>query len=180
MISDTIRERVLNPILDANALNRQQQRLIANSTPEIDSIAEAFIDVAAENDPALRRRKALHGMALLKQLVAANRAEGECERQAAGELDHFARSVRDAELNGGAPPKEWSAKRVARETRDALAVLGQPFTSDEQRHDAMTVVQRVIAECPRHVLLSDRTAYELSTRKFRLLAELASTVAVAA
>lgn len=169
MTSDLIREQLLAPSMDATALNDQQAAMIVNGTPQIDSLVEHLIAAlhGERTDEHLRA-----ALGIVGRIQAANRAEGACERRISGAADDLARTFRDAELNGGQPAKMWSAKRVNRETRDALSVLLNPVLTG-QHEDALAAVVAVVAACPRDVLLSERTLHELQPRKFRRLMDIA-------
>ena len=70
-------------VLDARALNLEQQRLIFNPSPEIDSLAE-IIGRALSGRPA---EELLEARRVLKRLLASNHEEGGHERELAASIE---------------------------------------------------------------------------------------------
>lgn len=164
LTSRCMRDRFLHPAMDARALNLDQERLFFNPTPEVDSLLEHL--TAAGMNPAARAAC----LDVIRRLVAANRAEGEAERQLAGAADRLAVELRTAESEGlGAP----SAKRLAALLREPLGVIAKPPAEDGLRFvAAVRQVDTAIRETPESVLLSSTVEHELGPGRFALLRRL--------
>jgi hypothetical protein len=143
------RRDLLEPALDARAHNLTQAQLIANPTPEVDSLLE-HVHALGRDLPASQRRAHVHeALRLIRDLFNSNRAEGECEQTIAGAADQLA-----AALRAGTVERGWTVKRVARELRDPLAVLVNPIIRGDKRDDALRRVMRVVDQAPVELLTS--------------------------
>lgn len=165
------RRDLLEPTLDAKALNQHQQRIVANPSPECDSLVEHISAVARTATP--EQRDHLYAIArLLNDLAHANHAEGECERMVAGAADQLVTDLRDDELNHTVKDR-LTAKSIARRLRGPLTVLASPtFASAAALVEAIRVVDDVLARASTGLLLSVAVRHELGVAKFTLLSEL--------
>lgn len=157
----------LHHAMDARAANLEQDRLLHNPDPEINSIAEFAPYVRAEARPKFE--------VLVGRTLRSNIAEGNSEMEMAGLMeDELARKRL-------APTSErWTAKRIARELRDPLAVIAAPAKHDGIAfYRACTTVRELVRELPSHQLLSGAVRHELRATKFALLAKLIATHHVA-
>lgn len=169
----TVRGAFLHPAMDARALNLGQALLVANPSPEADSIVE-LLDVLRADDTGEAR-----GVYTLRRLVCdlndANAREGQCERRIAGSADTLARDLRHLELNDrpALGPSSVAAKSIARTLRAPLRTLdelGGGVTPDAiGLVRAVRAVDAVISRLPSEQVLSATVRYELGEAKFRVL-----------
>jgi hypothetical protein len=153
--------------MDARAFNLRQSRLIVNTTPDVDSLAEVL--------PALRAAgvdDVLLAMIVefLRELLALNHAEGELELQIAGWADELAIDLHTAQLAGEAKTL-FGVKQTAALLRAPLGALADV---DQDTFAAAGVVHHVLARSPRAQLLAPSLRHELGKGKFELLERLAS------
>lgn len=166
-----VKDQVLNRAMDARALNLEQERLLFNPTREIDSVLELAQTLVSRDVGTAARLSCL-----TRRLMESNRAEGDRERDMALFADQLATDLRRHELNGPRPLLLVSAKSLARQVRDDLAVILDPAGHDALRF--VTAVRRVddiIARVPRAQLLAREVAHQLGAARFELLEELISS-----
>ena len=156
-------------VMDARGANLEQNALLYNPSPEVDSLAELPAELlrqvrAGNIDPALFATWAK----LSRRLLESNIAEGASEMTAAGLLeDHIARA-RTAPLAA-----RMTAKSIARRLRDPLRVMLDPAAHDAiEFFRAAGAIRDVLAACPREQLLAPAVEHHLGGRKFRLLTQL--------
>lgn len=160
----TVKREVLDPSLEGIALNLQQERLVCNPSPEVDSLVE-HINALARTDPG----RASDMMRLLTQLVASNQLEREQWRKPAGFADRTARHLRDTELNGGGP-RGVPARQIATTFRDPL----DAFAAARDRATVLQVVAaiRLLTTVPADQLLAPAVLHNLGKAKGRLLEQI--------
>jgi hypothetical protein len=165
----TLQRKVLDPALEAIALNRAQERIVYDPSPERDSIAE-WVNAMADSDP----ESCAAIMGLLAQLVASNQLEQTEILRIAGFSDETIRHLRRLERTAaGATSQAWTRRRLIDRLRQPLAVIADPVP-----HDAMTFVQAVrvvddlIVRVPLSDLLADAVLYQLGQAKAAKLREL--------
>lgn len=168
MTAATVRRGILEPTLDAQALNATQARLIANPTPEVDSLVEHVTELA--RTATTEQRQHLHAiLTLTRELFQSNQAEGDLERTVAGAADHLTSELRNNELNADRAPA-WPARRIARMVRGPLADLLNPVIADTGR--ALQELQQALQQIPTTALLTVAVRHELGCRKYTKLTEL--------
>ena len=164
----TIRREFLEPVLDARAHNVLQERLIANKTPEVDSVADLLgvltADTRGERE-ILRKLYATAGM-----LRGSNRQEGASEQSIAAAADVLATDLRGIELNG--VTTALTAKSIARQLREPLRMLALSPVAAGAFVEAGRTIERVVARAPLAQLLSPAVEHELGAEKFQVLREL--------
>lgn len=173
-----IRDRALAPVLDARAENLHQQRLIANPTPQIDSICEHLHALAATATPA-QRHHVRELVRLVRALAASNTTEGERETAVAGVCDQLAHDLRHAE-SAQRRARTITVRSLARALRGPLDVLVHA-----RRHDgtayvaAVRAVEDVLRTVPSaHLLDNVSLRHELGLAKYdRLVALIAERTA---
>lgn len=172
MTAKTLRTGVLEPTLDAIALNRHQARLVANPTPEVDSLAEHVRELA-RLATRQQRPHLLAVLELLRTLAASNDAEQTQEQTVAGLVDRMVSEQRDLELNG---TSRKSARACSRALRPVLADLLNPMLAAE--HPARTrLLHQLVREFGPDVCLSEGVRHSLAGRKARLLENLIGVAA---
>ncbi|HEX6020638.1 MAG TPA: hypothetical protein VFZ00_01500 [Solirubrobacter sp.] len=162
-----VQGRLLEPAMEATALNRLQQRLCFNPSPEIDSLAELL--VVGLRDGAAPWE--LQAFALVRQLLAANASEGVHERAITGVLDPLARQLHAAEL-AGARPAGLPVKQLAAAVRGPLGVLQAETVAPLAAADAVRAIDQATAGCAREKLAAGSVRNALGPRKHDLLLEL--------
>lgn len=148
-------------LMEAQARNREQARLMRNPSPEVDSITECVREIARDATPRQRGHLATL-LRLVKRLDESNAVELDLERLSAVIADTAA-----------AAATPWSLRRAVRELRDPLAVLTNPMTVSQHKQARMDVLA-VIAACPREILvtegeLSETLVHQLRQAKSRVL-----------
>jgi hypothetical protein len=158
--------------MEARAFNLRQSRLIVNTTPEVDSLAEVLpaLRAAGVDDVLLATI-----VEFLRELLALNHAEGQLELQLAGWADELAIDLHTSQLAGEASTLV-GVRTIAALLRGPLGELGDV---DDDTFAAAGVVHQVLARCPRAQLLSPSLRHELGKRKFELLERLAGMPAEA-
>lgn len=165
--ADAVKRSVLDPAMEGIALNRAQERLIYNASPELDSIAE-WVNAMAEQDP----ERCAETMRLLTQLVATNQLEQTEWFKTAGFGDETIRLLRRAERQPGGG-LAWTRRRLVDHVRGPLAVIADPAG-----HDAMAFVRAVrllddlIETVSANDLLAPAVLYQLGERKAETLQQL--------
>ena len=164
----TVKRQVLDPALEGIALNRQQERLVYDPSPEADSLAE-HINALASQHPA----ECAEMMRLLTQLVASNQLERAEWAKPAGFGDEQVRHLRRAELDGGS--QAVPTREVARALRGPLDALAEicDRVSVEQAAVAMSLAVRL----PESQLLAPNVRRELGDRRTDRLARLKAQIA---
>lgn len=155
----------LSECMDARAHNLLQHRLLINSTPECDSLAEYLGRLLhLKVPPSVVAELAT----LVRRIAESNVAEGRCELAASGLLDDLTRLTRSAELHG--IEDALTVKSIARRVREPLALLADPAGADPLALvDAVCTVKDVIDRCPPSQLASTSLRHELRDRAFNLL-----------
>lgn len=87
---------LLHPAMEGFAQGQRQTRLIWNPSPEADSLLEYLAEVQAQIPPEVLGKI----LALVKELLESNLAEGSQEKAVAGFADQMARTMRHEECNG--------------------------------------------------------------------------------
>lgn len=149
--------RVVEHSLEAQALNCEQDRLIANDTPELDSIAEhaqQLLRLTAGAGEA--RAHVCEIIRLASRLRSSNSAERDCLRAIPPLVEHRGRGIRAAQ----------------RALRDPLADLLNPMVSGPARDLAAEQVRWVLENFPASTLRSDQLCNDIGARKFALLQRL--------
>lgn len=155
----TVRHAVLEPGMDARALNIEQSRIVFDPSPESDSLVEVLADLGAYQQAKPH----------LIALTRSNHAEGKLECGITLWADTLATDLRDLELNGGAGA--LSGKSLARALREPLrAFAGSGGAAERAR--AAAAIWRVTKGHPRAQLLTPSVRHELGAAKFRLLEEM--------
>jgi hypothetical protein len=157
----TIRNGMLEPALDARALNLAEQ-----------NECEALIDHLAHLHPAGPDSAEVAEIRRLARLIHdQNTAEGEHECAICHNADTLARELRGVELNGISGV--LTAKAIARKLREPLNVLSNMAGHDARRIvDAVRAVDDVIKQVPAAQLLAPQVRHELWHRRFDLLCDL--------
>jgi hypothetical protein len=157
----TIRRGMLEPALDARAINIAEERQCESLLDHIANLHPA--------GPGSAEVAEIRRLALL--LHDENSAEGDLEREVIHNADTLTRDLRGVELNGVSGV--LTAKCIARLLREPLNVL-----CDMAGHDAHTIVHAarqvddVIRQVPTAQLLAPQVRHELWHRRFDLLCDL--------
>lgn len=159
-----LRNAVLEEQITGQAINREQDHHLVNRTPEIDSLGEILLELA-RNSTGRRRRLALEGLRLVKQVRRLNDAELGCEQRTAGLAEQLSPQLLAAR-------RRWSIKRLAAELRPLLADLANPLVRGDAQQRRMTRLVTIVAEAPAASLRSVALRHELGVRKFTLLQQL--------
>lgn len=168
--SSLIRDRVLNPVMDARGENLCQQRLINNATPEIDSIVEhvaALIRTATD-----RQRPHLRALLeLVRDLAQSNTREGAAQTSVAGVVDQLAADLRRSETTGHT---EFGVQQLARALRRPLETIVNAKRDDSARYvTAVRQIGQVLDMVPAaHLLDNASLRHELGVTKYTRLCEL--------
>jgi hypothetical protein len=168
----------LEPGLEAVALNRQQQRLLYDPSPAVDSALEHLLALwrlaGPPSSPQGSPDVAAHVTATLslgRRLASSNAREREHVRAVCGEADRLTRDLRFAERV--AADAGLSAKAIARQVRAPLTVLEGRDPDDQWAVvDAVFALDLVFAAVPAAQLFSPAVRHELRGRRFALLREL--------
>ncbi len=158
--SATARRSLLNPAMDARALNQREGLLLHNpGTPEIDSLAEFAL--TAQGAQLVK---------LTRGIIDVNTREGLREMLFAGAADQLVTDLRRVETNGRGAREALNAKGIARALREPLRTLVDKRA--EHLVDAAHRVAQVLRDAPSAQVLSPTVRYELGEAKFALLARL--------
>lgn len=169
-----VKRSVLEPVLDARALNLEQKRLMFDPSPEVDSQLESIdllATMVAGNDQALAELDRLR--TITRRIATSNGAEGARERAVAGDVDQLVRDLRSAELRGAGAA---SAIAIARAARDPLHAL-----SEASRRELLPLaaaaftLTRLVDQAPSGQVLSPTVQRELGARLYGLLADVVAT-----
>lgn len=164
-----VRNTVIEHALTGQIVNRQQDHHLANTTEDIDSLAEILIALDAADDPMQRRRLVTQGLRLIKHIRSLNDTEHGCEREIAGSVEQFTPEM-------AAAKQRWTIKRLAAELRPLLADLANPALGQAKRTDRMARLVKVIDEAPPENIKSVWLRNELGKAKSFLLNELVAEV----
>lgn len=168
MAAEIVRDDVLMPALDARALNTDQALLIANPSPEVDSLEEYVRSL----DGAVHQQVMTALLGLCRRLADSNDEEGEIEREIAGTSERLAAQLYTT--RGRSQP--LGVRKVANQLRAPLNVLEKPREFDGIAYfQASCAVRVLIEQMPTDRLLSDWMRKELGRTKFELLVRLAAT-----
>jgi hypothetical protein len=138
-LTDT-REQIVEALMDAQAENIAQDRLLHNPTPEIDSLREVLSALARPRlSDRERMRLAGQGMHLVSQIARSNAAEREREHASTGAAEKLGR-------------KPMTVKDAARELRAPLGDLANPMIGREKLGRALAVVYDVLDRAPAGLL----------------------------
>lgn len=163
----TTRRTFLDPAMDAIALNREQQRLVYDPSPEVDSLLE-HVNALAAAAPGPTGTI----LALLRRFLASNQLEGDSERRIAAAADQLTRDLRRSELNSVAPRPHAAipAKRLARTLRGPLAAILSPADRDPLAFvAAVRRVDDAIRAVPTVQLLAPTVRRGMRAEQFALL-----------
>lgn len=168
--SSLVRDRILNPVLDARAENLRQARLIANASPEVDSIVEHVREIARNATPGQRGHLGAL-LLLVRDLAQSNAAEGNREAGVAGVVDQLASDLRRHETS---TPLGMGAQDLARRLRGPLGILANPRAAGGTKYvAAVRAIEDVLAVVPSCHLLDNVTLrHELGVRKYSGLCDL--------
>jgi hypothetical protein len=120
-----VRRDLLDPLLDAQALNDHQARELANVTPEPDCIADHLNAIIARTTDPVVLEHATEALSRATRVFDLNGIERGREQHATGTADSMVRDLRDGELNGDSPAvTAKDVARVARRTPDLIGLLG--------------------------------------------------------
>lgn len=165
----TARRELLDPALEARALNLEQSALIANDTADADCVVD-FIGML-RTERSLSTRERIDFARLVRTLHGSNAREGLFERSVAGAADSLVRGLRDLELNS-AGEAALAGKQIARRLRGPLGVLAAADRVDRRVIDALRDVDRVCRRVPTLQMLSPTVRREIGDHRFDLLCEL--------
>lgn len=169
----TIKRTVLEPSLDALALNGAQARLIQNDTPEADSVIEHLAALA----PIVRETRAVPNLVqLFDQTISLrdwNRSEGDRVRVVTGHADGMVTDLRTLELSGSGGASPLTAKALVRALRAPLRMIAEPSLGDPRAWvDAGRQVGEILARTPEAQLFHPAVTRELGKAKAAALREL--------
>lgn len=134
------REQIVETLMEAQSLNRAQDRLLHNPTPEVDSLREVLAALARPRlSDRQRLRLVAQGLLLVNDVVRANAAEREHERDCAGAAEKLGR-------------KPMTVKDAARELRQPLGDLANPIIAGPRRDRALLAVLDVLDRAPAGLL----------------------------
>jgi hypothetical protein len=170
----TLRERVLEPALDARSLNLEQKRLLLDPSPECDSAVEHVRALAQLVADERARIHIFQLGRLAHRLAASNGAEGSYERLVAGAADRLVRDLRALELRGEGDrsvAKEQLARDIRKPLR-AIAAAAAPGNGLLPLVAAVRELDQVLDRAPADQLLSRTVEYQLGRATFGLLREL--------
>lgn len=164
---------LLEPAVDAQACNDEQQLAIFNPSEQPDSIVE-LLGLLARASSRPGRQHLLELARLVRAVSDSNKRERTHERTIAGCADPLVRALRDQDLNGHGPVEAvLSAKAAVRVLRDPLAVLAAPADfSPRDVVEAAVAVRHVIRQLAPEVLLTATVEHDLKAPKFAVLREL--------
>lgn len=147
--------QVVDLSMHGQVANVEQDRMITNDTPELDSIAEHGARLLALSTGEAREhvREILR---LAARLRSSNRTELECLQAIPPLIEHRGRGIRAAQ----------------RALRDPLADLLNPMVIGPARELAQAQVRWVLENFPVETLRSEQLRNDIGRRKFGLLQEL--------
>ncbi len=157
LTSDLMGRHVLDPALDAQALNADQARLIFDPSDRVDSLAEMVHE---------HMRMSLQMARTLSDLARANGLELDCERMVAGFADDVTATLRHCELN--TPDGPVSGKRLATRLAVHLDTLGD-MSVPRNHAAARKCLHDLFCEVPRAALFADTVTHHLRPRRARAL-----------
>lgn len=166
-----ITNQALEEQLTGMAVNRNQDRQLANRTPEIDSLAEILLAIHSAESPTVRRQLVVAGLDLIRQIRELNDVEHGCEQRTAGLAQQITPQL-------AAARRRWTIKRLAAELRPLLADLANHMVHGDTQKDRLARLATIVAEAPQENLRSVALRHELGVRKFTLLQELLDQTAV--
>lgn len=165
----TIRRAVLEPAMDATALNHEQARLIANATAECDCIADDLNEIARHpHDTAHVLRHVSSALAHTTKLYSSNQLEGGYVLQIAGFGDRVTRDLRRLELSGTS--NVMPVRVIAQHLREPLAAIAVGSASTDQ----LVAVLRLVATTSLVLLLAPDVERELGPIRYALLRAIVS------
>ncbi len=175
MISQAlVTSEIVAPALDGICHNTDQQRIIFDPSPEVDSLAERIASLRDNNVPD---DVIAHLFADLRALVASNRAERVVHRRVSRTGDDLARALgaAPAPAGGACELTVTGIKRLLGGPDGALAVIANPAGRDgRELTAARSVVRRVVDRAPSAVLRGRSLRNQLGARRHDLLLELAA------
>jgi hypothetical protein len=160
---------VVAPALDGQAHNHTQARLIFNSTPEVDSLAER---VAALRDHGVPDHVISDLFADLRALRESNAAELACERRVAHVGDDLARTLNTTGLCHTLADHMTvtGIKRAVGGPDGPLAILADPAgRTAKDITDARAAVRAVVTRAPDTVLTRASLRNQLGASRHDLL-----------
>jgi CHAT domain-containing protein len=165
--SSLLRDRVLNPTMDARAHNLHQARLIANPTPEIDSIVEHLAAIA-ETATDTQRGHVLELLRLVRDLAASNHAEGTRQQTVAGVVDRLAADLRRHETTART---SFGVQQLARALRKPLETIVNARGAGSAKYvTAVRQIEDVLRMVPAtHLLDNVSLRHELGVAKYDAL-----------
>lgn len=165
--ADVLNARVVDPLLDARALNLQQQRLIHNASPEVDSLVEHVRELA--RTVTVEQREHLAAILdLVRDLAESNTTEGDLQRAVVGAAEEMAHEALDRRVRDA-----LGVKAIANTLREPLGVIAHPDQHPAAAFmSAVDVVYDVLARVPAEKLTARSVCHELGIRKYTALVEL--------
>jgi hypothetical protein len=139
------RELIVDALMNAQALNARQDRLLHDPSPEIDSLREILIALAVpELSRAARLRLVARGVHLVDQVAQHNQLERDHEHEVTGHAERLGR-------------KPMTVKDAAKQLRAPLADLVHPMIGGERRARAIALVVDVLERAPEGLLFDPTT-----------------------
>ncbi len=169
----TLRREILEPSLEARAINLGEERVFYNPSPEPDSLIEVL--AAATRTLAAAgahgKRQAVYLWDYTLEARDHNRREGDKELVVCGAADGMVSHTRSLELSGsGGNP--LTAKALARALREPLRVIAEPSLGDPRAWvDAGRVIGEVFARTPSAQLFAPEVLRDLGKAKAAVLRE---------
>ncbi|MCW3038126.1 MAG: hypothetical protein JWM31_31 [Solirubrobacterales bacterium] len=154
--------------MEAQALNSRQRHLIANATPEVDSLYEEFAVLAQQY--GIRAEDSVGIVRRFRELLELEIREYTEEREVTRLTDTVLRESRPVPRPKAAPAP--GVKALAAELRPALVVLRDPASRGSREiMDATRTVRRIVRSVPASKLLSDSMRVQLRGASFEVLAD---------
>lgn len=146
---------VLEPSMDAQAVNHQQGKLIdCPETPGADSLVELLLQ---------QMHTTLALADLVAKLAKTNGIELGLQRQITGVADQIVTCLHDVETNTDAGQRPVSGRDIAHRL---IPILDRAKTGDRK---ALDEVRRLVRHIPASVLLREAVTYHLGAGRTRLL-----------
>ena len=171
----TLRREILEPSLEARAINLGEERVFYNPSPEPDSLIEVLAAATRTLTAAGARgkRQAVYLWDYTLEARDHNRREGDKELVVCGAADGMVSHTRSLELSGPGGASPLTAKAIARALREPLRVIAEPSLGDPRAWvDAGRTVGEIFARTPSGQLFSPAVTRELGKAKAAALRDL--------